>query len=112
MTEPVLMNSTNPNIQEQPKYYACEDPNRPICRQYVNQGHCRRNNRCNFYHPKVMTRLIEKKAKREPGHCYCGSFQKTIIGNTTYRLEDGINASKPTFFVVCSRTGKSMRKCM
>lgn len=97
------------------KYYPCNDPNRPICRQYVNQGTCKKRKHCNFYHPKVVSNLITKKAKRELGCCYCGSPQKTIIGHRTInynRYESAEDVPRPVFFRVCSRTGKSMKKCL
>lgn len=97
---------------QRPKYYACDDPNRPVCRAYVNQGRCHKKKHCNFYHPRVVTQIIEKRARREPGRCYCGSRQKTIICNQTYRHQDGVMGPEPMFFVVCSRTGKSIKKCM
>ena len=93
------------------KIYPCDDPNRPVCRQFINQGKCQRRHHCGFYHPKTITPVIKKKARRELGHCYCGSPQRTVISGRNARVdEDGI--SHPTFFIVCSRTGKSMRKCM
>ena len=85
------------------KYYACDDPNRPVCRAYVNQGICHRRWSCNFYHPRVITRIIKQAASREPGYCYCGAKLKTIIR--------GRQNEKLTYFVVCSVTSRSMRKC-
>jgi len=111
MSESPVVQSVEPSSN--PKYYPSEDPNRPICRGYVNQGKCHKRKQCNFYHPKVITPIIKKKAKREPGHCYCNALQRTIINNRSYRLStDGTGLSQPMFFVVCSSTGKSMRKCM
>lgn len=95
--------SINDNYE---KYYASEDPSRPICRQFVNQGKCPKRRHCQFYHPKVITHTITKQAKRELGHCYCGAPQKTII---SYQRSQ---EDKPNFFVVCGRTGRSMRRCM
>ena len=100
------------NTKSTSKYYACDDPNRPICRQYVNQGRCNKRKHCNFFHPKVVTRVIEKRARREPGYCYCSAPQRTIISNSSYRPHDGESAPRPAFFVVCSRTGRSINKCM
>lgn len=106
-----VSNNSLSNVSNNSKYYACNDPNRPICRAYVNQSKCNRNNHCNFYHPRVITQMIKKKARREPGFCYCGSLQRTIIANRVFRRSDEDDAP-PTFFIICSRTGKSMKKCI
>ena len=92
------------------KYLPCNDISRPICRQFVNQGSCRKKTRCYFYHPTVMTPIIKKKASRQLGSCYCGSIQRRIINKYGYRSNDG--GDSPIFFVVCSRTGRSMKLCM
>lgn len=89
------------------KYRACNDPHRPTCREFVNQGKCHRRRHCKFYHPKVITQEITKQTKRNLGHCYCGAHQRTIM---VFRGNRDIVT--PTFFRVCDRTGKSMRKCM
>lgn len=96
----------------QEKYYPCDDPNRPICRQFVNQGGCHKRKRCHFYHPKVITHVIQKKASRELGHCYCGAAQKTIIRFQPGRPRTRADDPGTQFFVVCARTGRSMRNCM
>ena len=86
----------------------CDDPTRPLCRQYVNHGECRKRKRCDFYHPEIITPVITKQTKRKLKHCYCGAPQRCIVRT---------NRSDPTkgdvnFFVVCSRTGRSMKRCM
>ena len=91
-------------------YYACEDPANPVCRDFVNQGSCRRDSRCRFYHPPIITTIIRRKATRDIGCCYCGAAQKRVINKRPFRIgEDG---SIPIFYVVCSRTRRSMRSCM
>lgn len=92
------------------EYYPCCDPNRPVCRQYINQGDCRQGIKCRFYHPIFVTPTIIKKAAREPGHCYCGAPQKKLLNKRSYNVDE--DKETPTFFVVCGRTGKSMRRCM
>jgi hypothetical protein len=108
----ILIPDTNtatpmPSSDLRQKYRACDDPNRPACRDFVNQGKCHRRHHCKFYHPKVVTREITKRTKRDLGHCYCGATQKTIM--VFKRNEDGMTQH---FFRVCGRTGKSMTKCM
>ncbi len=87
------------------------DSDRPICRHYVKHGKCPKGKRCNLYHPKVITSIHKKKVKRDPGHCYCGATQKCIISNRTKRLNED-NEIVPNFFMICSKTGKSMKNCM
>lgn len=91
-------------------YYPCNDPDKPVCRQFVNQTNCRQKQRCRFYHPPIITSIIKKKASRELGCCYCGAFQKKLLNKRGYRV--GEDSDVPIFFVVCGRTGKSMRRCM
>ena len=91
-------------------YYPCHDPEKPVCRQFVNQGKCRKQKRCRFYHPAVITSSIQKKAKREPGHCFCGAYQRRLLNTRNYRVDE--DGTSPTFFVVCGRTGRSMKRCM
>jgi hypothetical protein len=78
-----------------------------LCRQFVNTGSCPRRNKCRFHHPQLITETIKKRAIREPGRCYCGAKQKTLVNNRKSRNTDDL-----TFFVVCSRTMKSMKKCI
>ena len=91
-------------------YYPCNDASKPICRQFVNQAKCRRKQKCRFYHPPVITRIIKRKATRELGFCYCGALQKKLLNKRAYRV--GEDDDIPIFFVVCGRTGKSMRRCL
>ena len=100
---------SNSNNTDSPS--PCNNPDNLICRQYVNQGNCRKRKRCSFYHPEVITPIVVKQARRELGHCYCGSFQRRIINQRAFRNPDPDN-SIPRFFAVCSRTGRSMRHCM
>jgi hypothetical protein len=88
-------------------YYPCFDKRQPVCRQYVNQQWCRKRLRCNFYHPLIITPTIKKKATRKLGHCYCGAPQKCLMNRKLLRKPED-----PTFFVVCSRTRRSMKKCL
>lgn len=106
---PENINSFNGSNQ---KSYPCNDPNRPVCRQFVNQGKCNKRNHCTFYHPKTLTPIIKKKARRELGHCYCGAPQKTIISGRTWRGSDEDGEMRPNFFIICGKTGKSMKKCL
>ena len=101
---------TNSNRSEE-TYHPCDDNTKPICRQFVNQGNCRKRKRCYFYHPKVITPIIIKKATRQLGYCYCGSPQKRIINQRSIRYR-GDDDTVPMFFVVCSNTGRSMKLCM
>ena len=94
------------------KTYPCNDPNRPICRQFVNQGKCNKRHHCTFYHPKVVSPIMKKKAQRELGYCYCGSHQKKVISGRTWSASDEDGERRPTFFILCGRTGKSMKKCL
>jgi len=90
-------------------YYACKDSNRPVCRQFINQGKCHYHNKCKFYHPEVISPIIKRKATRKLGYCFCGSSQRCVINNRHYRAGENDNI---VFFVVCSQTGRSMRYCM
>lgn len=92
------------------EYRPCNDPTKPVCRSFVNQGICRLRDGCRFYHPPHLTKTIKKKARREPGLCYCGAPQKKLVNKRQYR--PGEDDAMPIFYVVCSRTGKSMRRCM
>lgn len=91
-------------------YYPCKDSSKPVCRQFVNQGKCRKHLKCRFYHPPVITPTIRKKATRNPGYCYCGSMLKYITNSRPYHRSD--DKDTPTFFTVCSRTCRSIGKCM
>jgi len=94
------MSDSSEQIQ---KYHACNDPNRPVCRAFVNQGVCYKRWNCMFYHPKVITRNIKQNARREPGYCYCGSILRTIIR--------GRRDEKLQYFVICSATSRSIKRC-
>lgn len=98
---------TTPNNDIEGIYYPCFDESRPVCRQFVNHKWCRKRLQCNFYHPLVITPLIKKKATRKLGHCYCGYPQRRLISRRLLRSSDD-----NIFFVVCSRTGRSMKKCL
>lgn len=75
-----------------------------LCRRFY-RGQCKKGNQCNFFHPKKITKNVTKEYNRESGHCYCGAVQKTIPNN--HRKDD----EDPYFYVICSRTGRSMRRC-
>lgn len=95
---------------EESSYYPCNDSDNPVCREYVNQGNCHNKQRCRFYHPKRVTMKIRKKAKRAAGFCYCGYSLQCLVSSRTSRT--GRRDSDPIFFSVCSRTKKSMKKCL
>ena len=88
----------------------CDDATRPVCKQHVLHGNCRKRHGCRFFHPLAITPAITKKARREPGFCYCGSAQRRLLNNSKFRPGD--DADKPLFFAVCGRTGRSMKRCM
>ena len=96
--------------EESIPYYPCNDAMNPVCRTFVNKGKCEKNLECRFYHPAEITPVIIKKATRTPGFCFCGSKQKCIINGRAYKL--GSSRDNPTFFVVCGRTGRSMKRCI
>ena len=63
---------------------------------------------CRFYHPNPITESDDKDFRREPGRCYCGASLRTMVNNKPYRDE---NDNGSTFYVLCSRTGKGIRRC-
>lgn len=85
-----------------------------ICRPYVHSKihnlppQCRKGQRCRFYHPEVIDASVIEDYDRELGRCYCGASLRTLINQRS--LQDDEVELKP-FFVVCSRTGKSIVKC-
>lgn len=85
-----------------------DDPKKPICRHFM-KGKCHYRDRCRFYHPQKTTRTIEKRTKRRIGYCYCGSSLKTIMNYTPIRDEE--DQQRALFFKVCSKTGRSMKRC-
>src|SRR5579864_2261337 len=87
-------------------YYRCNDARLPVCREFVNQGRCRRGKKCRFYHPVKITPIIKKQTQRALGCCYCGAPQKCVMNTRSYRV--GEDDSIPTFYVICSRTKRSM----
>lgn len=82
------------------------DDTRPLCRYFYRKG-CRKGDKCRFYHPPSITPTIRKEYDRERGRCYCGCQLKSIINNRYIRNDE----NDPLFFVVCSKTKKSMKKC-
>jgi len=86
------------------------NPQRPVCRYFFKKK-CSRGDKCRFYHPPRITRTIKKRARRPIGKCYCGSELRTIMNNTPIRYgpED---EERPTFYRVCARTRKSIKRCM
>ena len=109
--ESAQLNMNIDDISTTENYCACNNPGNPLCRQYVNQGNCRKRKRCCFYHPEAITPIIAKQAKRQLGFCYCGSPQRRIINHRAFK-NSNVDDSIPKFFAVCSRTGRSMRQCM
>lgn len=75
----------------------------PVCRSFVKTGECIHKARCKFKHPNPITQKDRQEADREIGRCHCGSGQRIVISN---------RYDEPMFFVVCARTGKSMKKCI
>lgn len=106
----ITIPSNRQRVRSTQKYYACHDMLRPVCRQFVNQGRCSRNLKCRFYHPPKVTKTIKRLASREPGHCFCGAPQRILLNKKGFQV--GESEEIPTFFAVCGRTGRSMRKCM
>ena len=86
----------------------CENPQQPICREFVNQGKCRSGNKCRFYHPAIIDVATKKRANKNPGYCYCGAVQTCRVNRRSYKSPDDY----PTFFVVCARTNKSIKRCL
>ena len=103
-------NNTTDTSIPQPIYYPCNDPQNPPCRQFVNQGTCRKRLKCRFYHPPIITSIIKRKTSRELGHCFCGSKQRKLLSKKNFTIKDGERC--PIFFIVCGRTGRSMKLCM
>jgi hypothetical protein len=106
---PVELSKPQENLEVQ-EYYPCEDPNNPVCRYFVNQNKCKKDKKCRFYHPPIITPIIRKEATREIGKCYCGANQKHVVNKKNYSPTEDINT--PTFFVLCGRTGRSMKLCI
>jgi hypothetical protein len=93
-------------------YYPCNDISRPLCRDFINNN-CKRGKLCLLYHPSLVTPIHKKHVRRELGHCYCGARQKNIINRNKYKItNDDNNRMIPSFYVVCSKTRKSMKFCM
>lgn len=86
------------------------NPERPICRFFVNNK-CRKGDKCRFYHPSPITPTIQKKTRRELGKCYCGAKLRTVVDNRYYSNIDE-ESRKPIFYNICSRTRRSIRRCM
>ena len=107
MGDPSVSLNNSPDIET--IYYPCFDAKRPVCRQHVNQNRCRKGLKCNFYHPMDITPVIKKKATREFGFCYCGAVQKRLMNKRPFKHH---NEDTPLFFVVCSRTYRSMNRCL
>ena len=108
--EQSLEQNLEQSLEPLQEYYPCEDPNNPVCRYFVNQNKCKKDKKCRFYHPPNITQLIKKQATREIGKCFCGAFQKNLVNKKNYSPNEDKNT--PTFFVVCGRTGKSMKLCI
>jgi hypothetical protein len=107
-----IVERRNEEVKRQRKpgdYLACEDKSRPTCRHFL-RGKCSYGLKCRFYHPAIITPVLERESTREFGFCYCGALQRTLINKRLYVL--GESSDIPTFFIVCSKTGKSMRHCL
>jgi hypothetical protein len=82
----------------------------PLC-SYFMHGKCKKGDNCRLFHPPqnmIGTSYVQKEFKRESGQCYCGSYLRTVLNRNPMRRTD---EDSPTFYMVCSRTGKSMKKC-
>lgn len=86
----------------------CENPESPICREFVNQGKCRAGTKCRFYHPPNITTVEKKRANKKPGFCYCGAPLKCMVSRKFYNT----TVITPTFFYVCGNTRKAIKKCL
>lgn len=92
-----------------------KDSSRPLCRDYY-RNKCRKGNECMFYHPSKITSNIKKEYRRERGHCFCGAKSMTLMNKSRFMSSlptdsDTASYNKPNFFIVCSRTKKSMKRC-
>jgi len=96
-------------ILSKKKKSPCNDPKNLVCRQFVNQGNCRSRKRCQFYHPKIITPIIKRKASRKLGYCFCGAQLMCVMNKKRYRIDDD---DIPKFFVLCSKTRRSMKLCL
>ncbi len=83
---------------------------KPICRQFVLTGKCHIMHRCIYDHPSTINENIKRKARRSIGCCHCGSSLKRVMNQTSFKL-DSNGTLRPIFYVLCSRTNKSMKKC-
>lgn len=90
-------------MSSQERYYACNDPNRPVCKNFVKHGNCKKNNKCHYYHPRVITPSLKQDAKRKVGYCFCKAPLRTIISTK--------NPGTFEYFIICSRTNRSMKRC-
>ncbi len=84
--------------------------NGTICRHFVN-GKCKYGDTCRLYHPnaiQINTLYVQKEIKRKPGQCYCGAYLRTILNRSPLLT---ISEDKPKFFMICTKTGRSMYKC-
>ena len=61
---------------------------------------------CSLYHPLKVTNQGTKEYNRKLGRCYCGSELMTVICH-----KNRFNEKEPRFFVICSKTRRSMRGC-
>ena len=80
-----------------------------ICKYFIN-NRCKYGKKCKLYHPtsnQIKTLSVKKEVNRKSGHCYCGSYLRTILNRFSTRNDDNF----PVFFRVCARTGSSMKKC-
>jgi len=92
-----------------------------ICKYFINSK-CKYGNKCRLFHPSpanMKLKNIKKEIKRKAGHCYCGSILRNIVYNSMNYGPRCYNRSSlnkinetPLFIKVCSKTSKSMRKCM
>lgn len=82
---------------------------RSLCRRYYGyllEGvHKKCPKRCRFAHPEAVSVQSTQEYNRKLGFCYCGASLTTIVKHSIDRDAD------PTFFMVCGRTRKAIKRC-
>ena len=79
-----------------------------ICKYYINNT-CKYGKKCLLYHPKpnqLKSPRVQKEIKRKSGCCYCGSYLRIVLNRNKILEKDS------RFFMVCAKSGRSMKKCM
>lgn len=107
--EPLHVSEWNDVItsRDNPRY-PCHDSSNPICKDFV-KGRCKRKHNCKFYHPLRIDRISLLQAGRKSGECFCGA---PLIKVVKKRYNTGEDRELPLFFCLCSRTKRSIKRCM